>query len=198
MACALLLFLKISFGLVALTLAAVSIPLRSGVRVRLAGLAAGFAAFSIPMMAYLRFDLPAMVCEYVLLAGVRADAVGVLDVVKRLYVDRLEIALVVLMAALTSLLPGMRVRRRFTIMVVVAMATVAGTLLLLTNSQAGGLPLLGVAALLLLNEITVSVDDHFARLLLAPLLAIGLLVIGIPMGVNAAGIAGAIGDKVFR
>jgi hypothetical protein len=57
----LLLFLKISYGLVALTFAAVSLLLRSGARIRLAGMAAGFAAFSVPMMAYLRFDLPALV-----------------------------------------------------------------------------------------------------------------------------------------
>jgi hypothetical protein len=190
LACALLLFLKISFGLVALTLAAVSIPLRSGVRVRLAGLAAGFAAFSIPMMAYLRFDLPALVREYQLLAGVKAGAVGVLDVVKRLYVDRLEIALVVLMAALTSLLPGVPVRRRFTMMLVVAMAAVAGTLLLLTNSQPAGLPLLGAAALLVLNEVTVSVPAGSAPSHVAPLVAIGLLIIGIPMAVDAVGSPG--------
>jgi hypothetical protein len=196
LACALLLFLKISFGLVALTFAAVSLPLRSGVRIRLSRLAAGFAAFSVPMMAYLRFDLPALVREYQLLAGVKADNIGVFEVCRRLFEDRLEIGLVVLMAAFTSLLPGVGVRRGFTIMLVVAMAVLAGTLLLLTNSQPAGLPLLGAAALLIVNEITASVPDGSAPPHVAPLLAIGLLVVAIPMGVDVAGIAGAIADKI--
>jgi hypothetical protein len=197
LACALLLFLKISFGFVALTFAAVSVPLRSGARIRLAGLAAGFAVFSVPMMAYLRFDLPALVREYQLLAAVKADTIGALEVCRRLFVDRLEIALVALMAALTSMLPGVRALRGFTMILVVAMAVLAGTLLLLTNSQPAGLPLLGAAALLILNEITASIPDGSAPPHVAPLLAIGLLVAGIPMGVDATSIAGAIGDKML-
>jgi hypothetical protein len=198
LACALLVFLKISFGLVALTFAAVSLPLRSGARIRLAGMAVGFAAFSVPIMAYLRFDLPALVREYRLLAAVKAAAIGAHDVIKRMYVDRFEIAPVALMVALVGLLPGIPVRRRFTLMLVVAMATVAGTLLLLTNSQPFGLPLLGVAALLLLNEVTAAVPDGSAPPQMAPLLALGLLAVGIPMCIDAAGLGTAIGDKLLR
>jgi hypothetical protein len=198
LACALLLFLKISFGLVALTFAAVSLPLRSGARIRLAGLAAGFAAFSLPMMAYLRFDLPALVREFRLLAGVKGGAIDAHVVVMRLYVDRFEIAPVVLMAALVSLLPGVPVRRSFTLMLAVAMATLAGTLLLLTNTQFFGLPLLGAAALLLLNEVTLAVPDGSAPPHVAPLLAMGLLAVGIPMCMDAVGVAAAMGDKVLH
>ncbi|MGB7759424.1 MAG: hypothetical protein WBL61_06315 [Bryobacteraceae bacterium] len=198
LACALLLFLKISFGLVALTFAAVSLPLRSGVRARLAGMAAGFAAFSIPIMAYLRFDLPTLVSQYRLLAGVKGGAVGASAVIKRVYTDRLEVALVALMAVLVSLLPGVPVRRGFTLMLVVAMATLGGTMLLLTNTQPSGLPLLGAAALLLLNEATAAVPEGSAPPQVAPLLAMGLLVVGIPMCMDAAGLAVAVEDKVLR
>lgn len=198
LACAVLLFLKISFGLVALTIAAVSLPLRSGARIRLAGMAAGFAAFSIPMMAYLRFDLPALMREYRLLAGVKGGAINAKDVAVRLYVDRFEIAPVVLLAALVSLLPGVPVRRSVMLMLAVAMATLAGTLLLLTNTQFFGLPLLGAAALLLLNEVTAAIPEGSAPPHVAPLLAIGLLAVGIPMCLDAIGVAGAMGDKLLR
>lgn len=198
LACALLLFLKISFGLVALTFAAVSLPIRSGARIRLAGMVAGFAAFSFPMMAYLRFDVPALVREYRLLASVKGGAIDAYAVVKRLYVDRLEIALVALVAGLVSLLPGVPVRRSFTLMAVVAMATLGGTLLLLTNTQPSGLPLLGAAALLLLNEVTAAVPDGSAPSHVAPLLALALLAVGIPVCLDAAGLAAAVGDKVLR
>jgi hypothetical protein len=197
LACALLLFLKISFGLVALTFAAVSLPLRSGERIRLAGMAAGFAAFSLPMLAYLRFDLPALVREYRLLAAVKGGAMGAYVVVKRLYADRFEIAPVVLLAVLVSRLPGLPLRRGFTLLLAVAMATLAGTLLLLTNTQSSGLPLLGVAALLLLNEVTAAVPNGSAPPYAAPLLAIGLLAVGIPMCTDAAGVASALGDKLL-
>ncbi|MGD0404899.1 MAG: hypothetical protein ABSB66_17080 [Candidatus Acidiferrales bacterium] len=197
-ACAVLLFLKISFGLVALTLAAVSLPLRSGARSRLAGMAAGFSAFTVPMFAYLRFDLPALVREYRLLARVKAGSIDAYDVVKRIYVDRFEIAPVALLAALVGLLPGVSARRSFTLMLAVAIATIAGTLLLLTNTQPYGLPLLGAAALLLLNEVTVAVPEGSAPPQMAPLLAIGLLAIGIPMCADAAGLGAAIGDKILH
>ncbi len=198
LACALLVFLKVSFGLVALTIAAVSLPFRSGARMRLAGMVAGFAAFSVPMMAYLRFDFPVLVREYRLLAGVKSATISAKIVLKRLYADRLEIAPVALLAALVSLLPGIPVRRRFALLLAVAMAMVGGTLLLLTNTQPYGLPLLGAAALLLLNEVTVAVPTGTAPPQMAPLLAIGLLAVGIPMCVDAAGLGAAIKDKVLR
>lgn len=198
LACALLLFLKISFGLVALTFAALSLPLRSGARTRLAGMAAGFAAFSVPIMAYLRFDLRALVNEYRLLAAVKGGAIDAYEVIKRMYTDRFEIAPVALMLALVSLLPGVSVRRRLALTLVVLMATVAGTLLLLTNTQPSGLPLMGAAALLLLNEVTAAVPEGTSPPQIAPLLAIGLLAVGIPMCIDAAGLGAAMADKVLR
>jgi len=197
LACALLLFLKISFGLVAMTFAAISAPLRSSERIRLAGVAAGFAAFSVPMMAYLRFDLLALVREYQLLASAKIGVFGVRNVVYHLYVNRFEIALVVLMAALVSLLPGIPVRRRLMLLLAVAMAALASPLLLLSNTQPFGVPLMGAAALLLLNEVTAAVPDGSAPPQLAPLLAIGLLAVGIPMCLDAAGIAAGMGAKLL-
>ncbi len=197
LACALLLFLKISFGFVALTIAAVSLPLRSGSRARLGGMAAGFAAFSVPMMAYLRFDLPAILGEYRLLAAAKSGAIDAYSVVKRVYLDRFEIAPVVMLAALVSLLPAVPARRKLALMLVVAMAVIAGTLLMLTNTQSSGSPLLGAAALLLLNELTARIPEGSAPLHMAPLLAIALFAVGIPMCMDAAGLAVAVEGKVL-
>jgi hypothetical protein len=212
LACALLLFLKISYGLVALTFAAISLPLRSSARNGLAGMASGFAVFTVPMMIYLRFDLPALAREYQQLAAVQSGSLNSYIVAIRLYIDRYEIAPVVLLAALVSLLPSIPARRKFTLAAVVAMAVLAGNLLLLTNTTPFGLPLLAATALLLLNEVTAaipaapaqngsvqkgSVQNGSAPAHLAPLLAMGLLIVGIPMCVDATGVALAIEDKAL-
>ncbi|MFY9854892.1 MAG: hypothetical protein WAK26_13540, partial [Terracidiphilus sp.] len=189
----LLLFLKISYGFVALTFAAVS--LRGGIRNHLAGIAAGFAAFSIPMMAYLRFDLPAQISQYELLARAQGHRINLHSVTSCLYRERLEIALVVLLATLVILLPGVSRRRGFTLMVVVIMALGAGTLLMLTNTQLADVPLLGAASLLLLNEVTVVIPEGSVLPQAVPLLAMGLLAVGLPMSVDAAGIAVAVEHK---
>jgi hypothetical protein len=197
LACALLLFLKISYGFVALTFAAVSLPLCPGARNRLAGMAAGFAAFSVPMMAYLRFDLASQVYQYQLLARVQGHRIGFSLVLSRLYQDRLEIGLVVMMAALVSLLPGVSLRRKITLLLTVTMAALASTLLLLTNTQPYGLTLLSAAALLLLNEVTVAIQEASVLPQAAPLLAMGLLAVGLPMCVDAAGLAVAMEHKLL-
>jgi hypothetical protein len=197
LACALLLFLKISYGFVALTFAAVSLPLCSGARNRLAGMAAGFAVFSVPMMAYLRFDLASQVYQYQLLARVQDHRIGFSSVLSRLYQDRFEIGLVVMMAALVSLLPGVSFRRKITLLLTVTMAALASTLLLLTNTQPYGLTLLSAAALLFLNEVTVAIQEASVLPQAAPLLAMGLLAVGLPMCVDAAGLAVAMEHKLL-
>jgi hypothetical protein len=203
MACALLLFLKISYGLVALTLAAISLLLRSSVRSGVAGMAAGFTAFTLPMMVYLRFDLPALVREYRQLAAVHAGSLNPYIAAMRLYIDRYEITPLVLLVILVTLLPRVPVRRKLTLVAVVVMVVSAGDLLLLTNTQPFGLPLLGAAALLLLNEVTSAIPAGSgsgsgpAPAHVTPLLAMGLLIAGIPMCVDAAGMAMAIEDKAL-
>ena len=197
LACALLLFLKISYGFVALTFAAVSLPLRTGIRSRLAGITAGFAVFSIPMMAYLRFDLPSQISQYELLARAQGHRISLHTIISCVYRERLEIALVVLLAALLILLPGVSRRRSFTLMLAVMMAIGAGTLLMLTNTQLTDVPLLGAAALLLLNEVTVAIPEASVFPQAAPLLAMGLLAVGLPMCVDAAGLAVAMEHKAL-
>lgn len=172
-------------------------PLRTGIRSRLAGMTAGFAAFTIPMMAYLRFDLPAQISQYGLLARAQGHRISLHTITSCLYRERLEIALVMLLAALVILLPRVSRRRGFTLMLVVMMALGAGTLLMLTNTQLTEVPLLGAAALLLLNEVTVAIPASSVLPQAAPLLAMGLLAVGLPMCVDAAGLAVAMEHKAL-
>jgi hypothetical protein len=196
-ACAVMLFLKISYGFVGLAIAAVSVPLQARGRTRLAGLMAGFAAFSLPMMAYLRFDLYAQVFQYHLLAGVQSNRLTLASVYRVLHHDCLELGLVVLMIGLVSSLPGVPVRRRVLLILAVAIATSAGVLLMLTNTQRSGMPLLGAAVLLLLNEIQIAHFETGSLPKTATLLCLGFGVIGLPVLVEAAGIAVALEHKLL-
>lgn len=63
--------------------------------------------------------------------------------------------------------------------------------------QSSGLPLLGAAVLLLLNEITVAIPQGRVLQQAASPLAMGLLVVGFPMFLDAAGLAVAMEQKVL-
>ena len=197
-ACALLLFVKISFGFVAMAFAGLGWLVRPNRKMTIAGLASGFAAISVPMMTYLRFDLDALVTEYQLLAGVKAGSLSLYDVLNRIYVDRHEIMPVLVMSLLVAMLPNVRWYRGLTLVLVALLATAAGNLLLLTNTQPWGLPLLGAVALLLVNEVTISAAKGAAALYVVPMVATGLLGVFFSMVLDAGGIAYAIADKASR
>jgi hypothetical protein len=106
------------------------------------------------MLTYLRFDVGALVREYRLLAAVRGHGLTPLSVLKRFYVDRFEAAPLLLLTLLTATLPGTPFHRRIALGVAALLATTAGTLLLLTNTQLQGLPLLAAVALLLIDQLS--------------------------------------------
>lgn len=196
LAAALLLFLKTSFGLVGLTLAAVSLAFRRSGLNRLAGMAAGLGVFSLPMLVYLRFDVPALTAEFRTLVSARDQGTGGYALAKVLYFDRFEIAPYLLLALLVCLLPGVRMRRALTLALVVVMAVLAGGMLMVTNtSQHYAVPLLGAAALVLMNEATEasrSKEDWIAAM---PPLALGLMLVGMPASLDAGGLLFAVKDK---
>jgi hypothetical protein len=201
-ACALLLFLKISYGLVALVLIAVSAVFRSRERVRLAGVAVGMASFLLPMLAYLRFDIPALLREFRLLAAVRGSAVSFWQIITRWYLDRFEVLLLPVLAVLVSFLPGVATRRRIELWTATALAIGAGTLLLMTNTQPSMYPLNGAMALILMSEI-----DRLRRagpslaansLATNSLVTICALVVAIPLFLDSSGLILAAGDKLLR
>jgi hypothetical protein len=162
-----------------------------------AGLAAGFAAIGLPMMTYLRFDLDPLVTEYQLLAGVKAGGLSLYSILSRIYVDRHEIMPVLVMSLLVALLPNVRWYRGLTLVLVAILAMAAGNLLLLTNTQPWGLPLLGAVALLLLNEVTIGASKGTVPLYVVPMVAMGLIGVFFSMLLDASGIAYAIADKAL-
>jgi hypothetical protein len=195
-ACALALFMKVSYGFVGLGFAAVSLAFHPKIRLRVAGIAAGLAAVGLPMMAWLRFDFAALVREYRTLAMVKSEQAGLEKLAQFLYYNRLEIALAAMLALLAALLPGVPTRRRIALILAAGMGSAASTLLLITNAQAYGLPLLTCSLLLVVEEATAggrAAPGHAAAVI-----AVALVAVGIPIGMDAAGLAAALEDKVVR
>ena len=204
LACAVMLFVKISFGLVGLVLAGASVVLRPRERVRWLGLIAGFATFVLPILAYLRFDIPAIVREYRLLAMARGRTLTISSVLFRTWQERFELAPVLLLTLLVVLFAARGAGRRITLAAAGLLAAVGGMLLLMTNTQQTDLPLMAAVALLLVNEVTCawmrSKADMGGPTPLAALtfLSFGLLVTGIPLSMDAAGLTYALADKVMH
>jgi hypothetical protein len=193
----LLLFLKISYGLVALGLIVVSMVFRPREWRRMAGVAAGMGAVGIPMLAYLRFDVCALVGEYRLLAAVRGGDLGFSTIAHRLYQDRFEVLLLAVLTLLVSSLPGVRMKRRVELLTSTALVLGAGVLLLLTNTQWSMYPLNSMMALILINEV-VRLRPFCPPLAVAPLLAMGALIVAVPLTLDAAGLAAAVEDKLVH
>jgi hypothetical protein len=98
---------------------------------------------------------------------------------------------------LTAMLPGTPLRRRIALLRVAALlATTAGTPLL-TNMQLRGLPVLAALALLVIDQLSRRVVPEPGAWGSAALLCFGLLVVGIPMTLDAAGSAMAFKDKIL-
>jgi hypothetical protein len=194
-ACALALFTKISFGFVALTFAAASLLLTPRARYRLPGLAAGFLAFSLPMMGYLRFNLRAQIEQYRLLAVAHGSAISLKAIVAIAYRDRLEMFLIALLVLLTGFLLALPLKRHFVLAAVTLMAGGADFLLLLTNTQLLALPLLATCMILLVNEIATA-HQRERTAAEATLLAIVLLPILLPASLDALGMVVAAKEKI--
>jgi hypothetical protein len=196
LACAILVFLKISYGLVALGLVAMSALFRPKEHARLGGFLAGLILFALPMLVYLRFDFPALAREYRVLAAVQGESLSRYAITRRLYLDRFEFLSVLLLALLTASLPSISTRRGVALVLVCLAAIGAGVLLMLTNTQPSGHPLIAVVALLLVNELTLAFRSP-ARTHTPVLLSFGLLAVAIPLSFDAGGLALALWDKAL-
>lgn len=156
--CAILLFLKASYFLVGLVLAVISL-LWSGrlERRRVFALAAGFALAAMPFLAYLRFDLGAMLADLRTAALVRTW--GSPAFIVQVWADNvpgfLILAALAAMAQVAGRCPtdGGWVERvlRFRALALAGMVYCAGVLLLVTNAQLERLPLHELLALLFLD-----------------------------------------------
>jgi hypothetical protein len=199
LACAILLFLKISYGIVGVAVAGLSVALRTNDRRRMAGIAAGFLLAALPILTYLRFDVAALVRENRLLASVRGKLVNPRNISRELLADKYELAPVLLTGLLTILVAGIPARRRVMLGIACLTAAGAGTLLILGNAQPSGLPLIAVTAVLLANEITLLIrGGRIGAAQAAPLLCLALLSALLPVAVDVTGLGFAVADKAVH
>ena len=152
------LFLKASYFFVSLILIGViSLLLRRLNRQRIFGIIAGFSLVAICMLAYLRFDVSAMMADLRMAAGARASALK--SPVGALLTHASVLLGVMLFAISTTLFFSNRVPqwRGLKLIIIGALLFFADISLLISNAQFGDFPLTAVFAILTLNEIT---EDH--------------------------------------
>jgi hypothetical protein len=157
--CAILLFLKANYFLVGLVLAAASLLWNGRLeRRRAIGLAAGFGVVAMAFLAYLRFDLGAMLADLRMAADARSGAVSPAFVLQVFAENFPGFLILAGLAAMTQMagraapdggwLPRVLHFRPLALAVAVY---VAGVLLLVTNCQLERLPLHELLALLFLD-----------------------------------------------
>ena len=195
LACGLMFFIKISYGLVGLGIAAVSFALRPREHARTLGIAAGFVAGVLPVLIWLRFDLGALFREYRLLAAIRGAALSPAAIARSVFDNRFETGSGLLLALVAILLPAISARRRLMIATASLLAAGAGVLLLLTNTQDRSLPLLAGIALLIVNELSALLDPRAPESAAAFTLCFALLAAVLPLATDAAVLSIALGDK---
>jgi hypothetical protein len=150
------LFLKVSYFLVATVMIAVLAPLlmRAAVR-RLAGMAAGFCAVSFVMLAYLRFDLLAMVRDLHMTGAARNTALTGEAIVNKIVSHPSVLLEVVLFAWVSALLLSGSVSRWRGWRLLIAGVVVFGAdfAIMTTNQQWDGFPLCACFGIVVVNDI---------------------------------------------
>ena len=181
--CAILLFLKANYFLVGLLLAAVSLVWTGRLEWRrLLAIAAGFVVVAMAFLAYLRFDVGAMLADLRMAANARGGAVSPASL-RQEFAENIPgffvlagLAVLVQIAGRSATDRGWLGRLlRLRVWVLAGMVYCGGVLLLSTNCQLERLPLQELLALLLLDSILQSswLDARHAAGLAA--MAIGLV-----------------------
>jgi hypothetical protein len=156
-ALSLTLFLKASYFLMAVFLIGViSLFLWRFARQRILGIILGFFSVSMCMLAYLRFDLTAMLGDLRMAAGARAEALKPKILVLNT-LDHASVLLgVVLFGFAAALLFGGRIPRwrGLKLPIVGAFLFAADSGLMVTNAQSDGFPVCAIFAILVVSEIT--------------------------------------------
>ena len=180
-ALALALFLKASFFLVALAFLGASLLLRRPPRQRLLGLSVGFSLVALALLAYLRFDVLAMLRDLQMAAGARSESLSALGIISAAWYSAVQFLVVLLLGFAASwFLESAGPRwRRFQLPLVAVLVIVADIGLLSTNAQYAGLPLVAVFALIVVNRVTTrqrelpETEARSARRYYAVLLSLG-------------------------
>ncbi|HLK19692.1 MAG TPA: hypothetical protein VKT81_12080 [Bryobacteraceae bacterium] len=195
-----LLFLKPSYGLVALGFAACSVSLIERTWRRPLFILLGFSVGFLAIMAWLRFDFEAVYGTLRILSAARSNDLGLWSIRWALAKGLREFLPLALLAVLfgvirSSKMPADRVTGPLAIALLVLFG---GALLLATNAQAGGYPLNAVLAILFVEQALIAVkrcDLGAARGFLGAdtvILLVGLLCFLPEMLASATGLAGAI------
>jgi len=178
------LFLKISYFLVGAVMIAVLalLVMRLAVR-RLAGMAAGFCLVSLAMLAYLRFDLIAMLRDLHMTGAARNTALTGEAIVNKITGHPSMLLEVVLFAWVSSLLLSGRVPRwrGWRLMIAGVVVFGADLAIMTTNQQWDGFPLCACFGIVVVNDILreqqtrLATDGPSYRPLYAGALCLGAL-----------------------
>jgi len=149
-----LLFLKPSYGLVALVFAAFSLLIGGRGWRRPIAILFGLSAGILAMLAWLRFDFQAVYGAVRMLGAARSSGISWWDIrwaIAKGFRDFLELALLVLLLGVVRN-SKMSTARAFGPLAIAILVMLGGALLLATNAQASGYPLTGVAAILFVEQ----------------------------------------------
>jgi hypothetical protein len=154
-AAGLALFLKITYFFVAALLIGGSVFLRGLPRRRLLGMIAGFPLVAIVMLAYLGFDIQAVLGDWKMAAGSRAGSVSLPDLKWKFLVNTPILVLNVCLGIFGSLAvengrPG---RRNYQLLIFAALVFAADILLIFSNNQKMQLPLATIFSLVVVNKV---------------------------------------------
>jgi hypothetical protein len=181
--CAILLFLKANYFLVGLVLAAGSLVWTGRIeRRRAAGLAAGFGAVALAILAYLRFDAGAMLTDLRMAADARSGAVA-WGFVRGVFLSNFPGFLILAGLAATAQMAQRPAAgggwagqvHRLRPLALAGAVYVAGVLLLATNCQLERLPMQELLALLFLDCILQSSGADVRHTAVLCLMGMGLI-----------------------
>jgi hypothetical protein len=198
-ATALALFLKASFGLVCLPFIFVSLLFGRPNGSRVLGLASGFAAVTLALMAYLRFDLTAVIASLRMAAGARVSDISPLMGPLRVILDRpLEFGPAVALAAVVLLRWGGGWRVRLGLAAFAALAIAGDAALILTNCQWHGALLLAAFALMVAGQALRPAEPPLSTTARRLALALCALLFAPQFGCNAFGLGVAALRKAWQ
>lgn len=153
-AVALTLFLKITYFFVAILIVGTSVLLRGLSRRHILWLFIGFSSVSVAFLAYLGFDIPAILGDLRMAAGARSETFSVYHQRWKLLKHVPSLVLIVYLAA-RGMLAGENTQARWSQskpFLVAALVFAADMLLLFTNQQPTELPLSTLFAFILVNH----------------------------------------------
>ena len=154
-AAGLALFLKITYFFVAALLIGGSFFLGGLSRRRLLGMIAGFSLATIVMLAYLGFDIQAVLGDWKMAAGARAGSVSFLALKSKLIVNTPYLVLIAWLgfrgslAVKDSSLGG----RNFQLLLLAVLVFAADMLLIFSNQQRTQLPLATIFSIIVVNKV---------------------------------------------